>query len=91
MKLLPPTLHLNGTSFDELESQWLEVGRAANALREALRAASPNARDYYPQEPGAFEVARAAHEKLEGQAQRIYTAAAEMLEALAEANDARRP
>lgn len=58
-----PTIHMNGTSAKELYARY-EV--AAHALREAIDAvqlAGPNARDYYVQEPGAFEVARSEHEE----------------------------
>lgn len=49
--MMKPTIHLNGTSREELASQFSE---AAAAIREAITAnaaAAPNARDYYPQVP----------------------------------------
>lgn len=53
-----PTIHLNGTSADELLEQIAEASRACHALNGALTNAMPNARDYYVQGDGAFEVAR---------------------------------
>ncbi len=59
MKL--PTLHLNGTSKMALAEGYLDAYRAVRAAIVALEAASPNARDYYPQGDGAFEEARREH------------------------------
>ena len=56
-----PTVHLNGTSRDELESQLTTALDAARVLISALESAGPNARDYYPQGEGAFSVARTEH------------------------------
>jgi len=56
-----PTLHLNGTSYDELYEQ---ADKACNALYEAvmaLREAAPNARDYYVQNSTAFTTAQQEH------------------------------
>lgn len=56
-----PTVHLNGTSGPELERGYF---KAYDALGDAVRAvqeAAPNARDYYPQGPGAIERAMAEH------------------------------
>lgn len=55
-----PTLHLNGTSFDELSAQY---GEATEAVQRALRALpSPNGRDYYPAGPAAYDAARREHD-----------------------------
>lgn len=56
-----PTVHINGTSQEELLTQ---LGEALTAGREFLRKlenASPNARDYYPQGDGAFKIANEEH------------------------------
>jgi hypothetical protein len=53
-----PTLHLNGTSYDELFDK---ADAACNALYTALmalRATAPNARDYYVQGNTAFSTAQ---------------------------------
>jgi hypothetical protein len=54
-----PTIHLNGTSAEALEREYSALYRAVNTASEALAAATCNARDFYPQEPGAWERARA--------------------------------
>lgn len=58
--LLPPTIHLNGTSKDELLNQLEAVVSALEAALAALNAAAPNGRDYYPQGPEALTDAQAA-------------------------------
>ena len=61
-KLTLPSIHLNGTSGEQL----LDLNRkAADAVRDAITAlynAYPNARDFYVQGDGAFEKARREHE-----------------------------
>lgn len=60
--MIVPTVHMNGTSKDELLRQ-IEIAHAAiNHAIEGLAGAAPNARDYYVQGPGAFPQARAEHE-----------------------------
>jgi hypothetical protein len=54
-----PTIHLNGTGADSLEQEYRAVRHAIAAAVDALEAATCNARDFYPQEPGAWERARA--------------------------------
>lgn len=54
-----PTIHLNGTGADSLQREYRAVRRAITAAADALAAATCNARDFYPQEPGAWERARA--------------------------------
>ena len=52
-----PSVHLNGTSKDELERQ---LGEALEAVRDALRKlddAAPNGRDYYVQSKDAHTMA----------------------------------
>lgn len=58
--LIPPTIHSNGTSKQELLKQLLAVADAARVLQTALREAMPNARDYYPQGDGVATQAREA-------------------------------
>jgi hypothetical protein len=57
-----PTVHLNGTSRDALREGYCKATAAIRAAGNALAEAGPNARDYYPQGPGAFEAARAQHQ-----------------------------
>lgn len=54
-----PTIHLNGTGADTLQQEYRAVRRAITAAADALAAATCNARDFYPQEPGKWERARA--------------------------------
>lgn len=62
MDLTTPTIHLNGTSAEALTDDYSAAYRAVCAAIESLQAASPNARDYYVQGPGAFAKARREHE-----------------------------
>lgn len=50
-----PTIHLNGTGADTLQREYWEVRQAIRAASDALAAATCNPRDFYPQEPGAWE------------------------------------
>ncbi len=59
--MLLPSIHLNGTSAEQLLEQACEAGNAVRAAIVALEAAGPNARDYYPQGDDAFTRARAEH------------------------------
>ena len=54
-----PTIHLNGTGADSLCQEYRAVRKAIAAAADALQAATCNQRDFYPQEPGAWEQARA--------------------------------
>jgi len=54
-----PTIHLNGTGADSLQPEYRAVRKAISAAADALAAATCNQRDFYPQEPGAWERARA--------------------------------
>lgn len=56
-----PTIHLNGTSKNDLLDQYCDVGHALNAAIEKMCQNGPNGRDYYPQGSMAFETARAEH------------------------------
>lgn len=57
-----PTVHLNGTSRDELVSLRLDVVDAIRVAVVALRKAAPHARDYYVQSPEAYRMARTVWE-----------------------------
>lgn len=56
-----PTIHLNGTSKDHLLEAWEKAHAALTEAIKAMAEASPNARDYYPQGPGAFQQAIEQH------------------------------
>jgi ABC-type transporter Mla subunit MlaD len=56
-----PTVHLNGTSADELVEQLCAVSNKLVDAIYALRGAAPNGRDFYPQGPDALNKAIAEH------------------------------
>jgi hypothetical protein len=56
-----PTVHLNGTSRDELRNQYLQAIGLLFKARRALADCCPNGRDYYPQGPDAIETATLEH------------------------------
>ena len=58
-----PTIHLNGTGAGSLKQEYRAARRAIGAAVDALAAATFNARDFYPQEPGAWQ--RACDEREE--------------------------
>lgn len=59
-----PTIHLNGTGADSLCDEYRAVRKAITAAADALQAATCNARDFYPQEPGNWEKARAERARM---------------------------
>jgi hypothetical protein len=62
VKLAIPTVHLNGTSRDTLVEALCEAQAALDQAGRKLAAAAPNGRDFYPQGPGAINVAMDQHE-----------------------------
>jgi len=50
-----PTIHLKGTSAANLESDYRAVREAVTATEKLLQAATCNLRDFYPQEPDAWQ------------------------------------
>lgn len=56
-----PTIHLNGTSKEELVEALCNARAAIDDAITALRKTTPNGRDYYPQGPKATEWAVAEH------------------------------
>lgn len=58
-----PTIHLNGTGAESLMQEYRAVRKAITAAADALAHATCNARDFYPQEPGAWERARAERDE----------------------------
>lgn len=53
-----PTIHLNGTGAKTLREEYRAVRKAVDSAAGALSHATCNARDFYPQEPGAWQRAR---------------------------------
>lgn len=59
--MMAPTIHLNGTSRDELIAQLETASLALYDAEQALAGMAPHGRDYYPQGPQALEQALAEH------------------------------
>ena len=53
-----PTIHLNGTGAETIEREYRAVRHAARQAIETLEQATCNQRDYYTQEPFAWQQAR---------------------------------
>lgn len=56
-----PVIHLNGTDAQSLFDGYVKAMNAASALIDALGAAAPNRRDYYPLGADASTKAQAEH------------------------------
>lgn len=61
MNLMIPSVHMNGTSRNELQGQLFNARKAIRTAIEALSAACPHDRDYYVQSPTAGPLARTQH------------------------------
>jgi len=59
-----PTIHINGTSAKSLQDEYYKARKAITTAFDALVSATCNQRDFYPQEPGAWERARAERQKM---------------------------
>jgi hypothetical protein len=59
--MMIPTIHLNGTKRDDLIEDQMQIMSALRAAITVMSNNGPNARDYYPQGPSAFEAAREEH------------------------------
>lgn len=74
--MILPTIHLNGTAPEDLLRKFEEATRALDKAMEALQAAAPHGRDYYPQnsEFGAevFLVAQREHIERQMAIKRVY-------------------
>jgi hypothetical protein len=60
--MIKPTVHLNGSSAEQLFEQICQALGALRVAQAALEQMGPNARDYYPQGPAAYTTARAEHQ-----------------------------
>lgn len=56
-----PTVHLNGTSKEELARQYNAAYDALNAAYAVMKLSAPNGRDYYPQGNEALDKAMQEH------------------------------
>lgn len=75
-----PTIHLNGSAASDLFESYVTASQKIGEAIQAVSDAYPNARDYYPQEAGAYHVAVAEQQS---RLERLTSVRAEM-EALAE-------
>jgi hypothetical protein len=80
--MITPTIHMNGDTAKTLIEQWKAVYTASNALLEALRAARPNGRNFYPQGERAIFIAQDEHRRREKAVLSIAADACEMLKAI---------
>lgn len=60
--MLIPTVHLNGTTGEVLQDQYVSAAKAVQKAIDAVCDAGPNARDYYVQGTDAGLAAQRAHE-----------------------------
>jgi len=60
--MIIPTVHLNGTSAEDLVAQFHDAYTAIEAAQSALRQATPNGRDYYLQGDDALTQALKEHQ-----------------------------
>ena len=60
-RVIVPTVHLNGTSAEELRDQLQAAIEALRTAQRMLVQAAPNGRDYYPQGNSATETAMWRH------------------------------
>ena len=58
-----PFVHINGTSGSDLYAQRGNASVALKAALDALQGMAPNARDYYPAGPEAFNAAVRQHQR----------------------------
>jgi hypothetical protein len=79
--MMVPTVHLNGTSKDELVRQVADAGRALRLGIETLGEANPNGRDFYIQGPDALRLAQQEHRIRLGKLEEVH----DELQTLAEA------
>lgn len=59
--MITPSIHMNGTSRDELVQQVCSAAEAVQNAMDALSKACPNGRDYYPQGDRAIGKALSEH------------------------------
>lgn len=59
-----PTIHLNGTGAKSLRDEYRAIRLAAQATADALALATCNARDFYPQDFGAFQQAQGERQSM---------------------------
>lgn len=86
--MLVPTVHLNGTSAENLIRQLIEARRALRNALQAVDETAPNGRDYYPQGDGAIGIATREHLRRLERIQAVLGELTELLEGVQEQADA---
>lgn len=84
---ITPLVHLGGTSREELRQQYERLEEALRGANEAIQAATPNGRDYYPHGPDALRQAIEEHNQ---RARWILSAWGEVIEILRAINEEER-
>lgn len=83
-----PTIHMNGTSPDDLLEQYRNAMDAIQAAGEMLAQCGPNGRDYYPQSPEALTSAidehRSRRERIEAVFEEVQELAMHCMDAVEE-------
>lgn len=87
--MLIPTVHMNGTSGEQLLDQYTTAAEAVRRAIDAVCDAGPNARDYYVQGPDAGLAAQREHEARIKALKGVRDELAAILEGLQEQLDAR--
>ena len=64
MKVMTPTIHLNGSNGESLKNDYLEAYVAAGELLDKLKAIDLNARDYYVRPGGQADFQQACAESV---------------------------
>jgi hypothetical protein len=84
-----PTVHLNGTSGEQLREKNLDACHAISKALVALAEASPNARDFYVQGNDAFNKAAKEHQNRWARLQSVYDELSQVAENIQNQVDAR--
>lgn len=87
--MMIPSIHLNGTSGNDLYKEVCDALGALRKAKNAICAAAPNARDYYPQGNDAFKVASAEFKSRLDRLDSIITEYETIAEAIADAMEER--
>ena len=83
--MITPTVHLGGTSRQDLLDQFMEAGHALSLALSKMQDAYPNGRDYYPQGPDAWSLAMQEHVSRVARVQGVVTEYGRLCEAVADA------
>ena len=80
--MMTPTIHLNGTSRDELMRQLIDAREALRTAIYQLCEAYPNGRDYYVQGPDALPQAMKEHESRVARLQSVHDELGDLAESI---------